>query len=524
MKIFFDSEAFVDSVFNKKTSIALLPADVFSTLKKKHPDFSFWISSYTINKIDQLFSEPFQKEIKSELFKIIQNFFSVIPLSKTDFVRALQSGDFDLENSIFSQCAKRFNADLIITNSTDKFNGLNIKSFSLEQFIRGLETNEIKKNIQVPFIDLNAQHGAVFNDIHDRFMDIIADTGFILGKHVNEFEKKFARLHGVDYCVGVSSGTAALHLALMLLGVGPGDRIIVPVNTFIATAEAVCLCGAEPVFVDCDQRYNIDINKIRELLSSREKQLSKNSKQHQFAGIIPVHLYGQPANMDEIMSIADEFDLFVVEDCCQAHLAKYKNQPVGKFGECGVFSFYPGKNLGAYGEAGAIVTNSESLCQRALMYRNHGESQKYHHQNIGHNYRMAALQGAVLSEKLNYLTTWTQKRRANAKLYNNLLKNIKGVQIPTELKNTYCVYHLYVIEIDNRDKLQSYLQEKGIATGIHYPIPLHRQPAFSQLEYQKGMFPMAEKTANRILSLPMYPELTNEQIQYVTEMVKQFFT
>ena len=369
----------------------------------------------------------------------------------------------------------------------------------------------------MPFLDLKAQHHQIYNEIDDRITDIIANTAFVLGKHVAEFEERFAEAQGAKYCVGVSSGTDALHVALIALGIGPGDRVIVPVNTFIATAEAVSLCGAVPVFADCDNYYNINTAKLRDYLSSLSFQHRAMPK-----AIIPVHLYGQPANMDEIMALADECGLKVVEDCCQAHLAEWKERKVGNFGAFGAFSFYPGKNLGAYGEAGALITNDEGLYLKAKMLRQHGEIERYHHQIVGHNYRMGAIQGAVLSTKLKYIEEWTRKRKENARLYSALLAEIDGIEAPDELEGASCVYHLYVIQVDDRDGLREYLQEHGVASGLHYPVPLHLQEAYKDLGYKRGDFPVAERAAGRVLSLPMYPELSEGQIRYVCEQIESF--
>jgi len=249
-----------------------------------------------------------------------------------------------------------------------------------------------------------------------------------------------------------------------------------------------------------------------------------NELRARLKAVIPVHLYGQPANMNEIMALAEEYEFKVVEDCCQAHLARYDDRLVGNFGEFGAFSFYPGKNLGAYGEAGALVTNDKELYQRAKMLRQHGEMERYHHQVIGHNYRMEAFQGAVLSTKLTYLNEWTEKRQANARIYNELLRDIASVKTPLELEKTYCVYHIYLVQTEGRDDLKKYLSEKGVATALHYPVPLHLQEAYRHLGYKEGHFPVAEAAAKRILSLPMFPELTERQIQYVVEMIANYFT
>ncbi|MBW1899054.1 MAG: DegT/DnrJ/EryC1/StrS family aminotransferase, partial [Deltaproteobacteria bacterium] len=297
-----------------------------------------------------------------------------------------------------------------------------------------------EKITHVPFLDLKAQYPQIHNEINERFADIMENTGFILGKHVEEFEQGFAEVQESKYCIGVSSGTDALHIALQALGIGQGDAVIVPTNTFIATAEAVSLCGATPIFVDCDEYYNLDSEKLEELLSAMSNELRTRLK-----AVIPVHLYGQPANMDAIMALADQYDLMVVEDACQAHLARWQGKRVGNFGAFGAFSFYPGKNLGAFGEAGALITNNEDLFNKAKMLRQHGEIERYHHKVIGHNYRMEAFQGAVLATKLKYIEDWTRQRQKNAAFYTELLSDIEEIETPGELEGTECVHHLYVI-------------------------------------------------------------------------------
>ncbi|MGB5620343.1 MAG: DegT/DnrJ/EryC1/StrS family aminotransferase [Desulfobacterales bacterium] len=371
--------------------------------------------------------------------------------------------------------------------------------------------------MEVPFLDLKAQLPQILPEIEVRLKDIIANTGFILGKYVSDFEEAFAQAHDVNFCIGVSSGTDALHVALMSLGIGVGDRVIVPVNTFIATAEALSLTGAAPVFVDCDEYYNINAEKLERLL--RQKAEGERPK---VKAVMPVHLYGQPANMDAITALAEKHGLAVIEDACQAHLARYNGTRVGNIGKFGAFSFYPGKNLGAFGEAGALVTNDENLYQKARMIRQHGEIERYHHRVIGHNYRMEAIQGAVLGVKLKYLDEWTRRRRANAHFYNRFLAEVPGIETPPELDGTECVYHLYVIQADDRSGLQKHLAEQGIATGLHYPVPLHLQEAYRHLGYKRGDFPVAERAAARILSLPMYPELTEAQIRYVCEQIAEY--
>jgi len=437
----------------------------------------------------------------------------------------------DFEHQVQMASAEELNVDVIISNQPSNFRNSRIPVLTPEQFLEKRSAGELEKVKEVPFLDLKAQQHQIYNEIDDRITDILANTGFILGKYVEEFEHGFAELQHAKYCVGVSSGTDALHIALSALGIGPGDAVIMPANTFIATAEAVSLTGATPVFVDCDNFYNLDVKELRKVIESR--QYAVNSKQRKgritnnesrITCLIPVHLYGQPAKMDGIMKLAEEYELMVVEDACQAHLAEWRGKKVGNFGEFGAFSFYPGKNLGAYGEAGALITNNEDLHLMAKMLRQHGEIERYHHSVIGHNYRMEAIQGAVLATKLKYLEEWTEKRRRNAQLYNELLSGVEGIETPKELERTHCVYHLYVIQADDRDGLQRYLQQNGISTGLHYPVPLHLQEAYKHLGYKEGDFPVAEKAAKRILSLPMFPELTGAQIQYVCDKIKEYMS
>ena len=334
---------------------------------------------------------------------------------------------------------------------------------------------------------------------------------------MSDFEEAFAKKHNVKFCVGVSSGTAANHLVLWALGIGPGDEVIIPANTFIATAWGCTLLNAKPVFVDCDSKnYNIDPEKVEKAITSRTK------------AIVAVHLYGQPADLDPLRDIAKKHNVYLVEDAAQAHIAEYKNNKVGGLSEATSFSFYPGKNLGAYGEAGAVVTNNEELAVKVRMLRDHGAAQKYNHEITGHNYRMEGIQGAVLGVKLRYIDQWTDERRRAAQKYNELLSDIKQIQLPHEMDYVKHVYHLFVIKVRDggqprRDELQKYLKEMNIASGLHYPIPLHLQKCFVDLNYKQGDFPQSEQLADSGLSLPLFPELTNEQIIYICDKIKQFF-
>jgi len=366
--------------------------------------------------------------------------------------------------------------------------------------------------MKVPFLDLKAQLPQIRQEIEERFARIIDNTAFVCGREVQEFEERFARLHDVKYCVGLSSGTDGNHLALRCCGISEGDEVIIPVNTFIATAEAVCYTGATLVFVDVDANtFNIDAEKIEEKISEKTKAIN------------PVHLFGQPADMDPILKIAHKYGLIVIEDAAQAHCAAYKDTKVGGIGEVTSWSFYPGKNLGAWGEAGAVMSNDEEKCQQARMMRDHGSPKKYCHDVIGFNYRMSEFQAAVLNVKMKHVEGWTEKRRMNAKRYREGLKDVEQVIVPEEMDGAKHVYHLYVIRAKDRDLLQKCLRENGIASGLHYPVPLHLTEAFSYLGYKKGDFPVAEGLADGILSLPMYPELTEEQIDYVCEEIKDFY-
>jgi dTDP-4-amino-4,6-dideoxygalactose transaminase len=375
--------------------------------------------------------------------------------------------------------------------------------------------------MKVPFLDLKAQYNSIKEEVNPAIQNILDNTAFILGKSVSEFETNFAKAHDVKFCYGVSSGTDGNHLVLWALGIKAGDEVIIPADTFIATAWGATLCGATPVFVDCHpQSYNLDPDKIEKAITSKTK------------AIVAVHLYGQPADMDKINAIAKKHNLIVVEDCAQSHLAEYKGKKTGGLARAASFSFYPGKNLGAYGEGGAVTTNDEELATKFKMMREHGSAKKYYHELYGHNYRLEGIQGAVLNVKLKHLDKWTNERRRAAAKYKECLKDVKQIVLPHEMDYAKHVYHLFVIKVKDsnkanrsgkRDELQKFLEENGISTGLHYPIPLHEQPCFSSLGYKKGDFPVTEELAEQCLSLPIFPEITNEQIEYISEKIKLFF-
>jgi len=385
--------------------------------------------------------------------------------------------------------------------------------------------------MQVPFVDLKIQYKQIEHEIIPMMKEAMENAAFIGGPQVAGFEAEFAAFCGTTYCVGVGSGTDALRFALIAAGVGPGDAVVTVPHTFIATTEAVSQVGATPVFVDIDpQTYTMDPTKLAEFIeqecifdASTNQPISK-STHRPVRAIIPVHIYGRPADMDAVVEIAETHHMAVIEDACQAHGARYKNRKAGSMGDVGCFSFYPGKNLGAYGEAGAVVTQNEKIAGKIRMLRDHGQTKKYFHDREGYNGRLDALQAGVLRIKLKRLAAWNEARREHASRYNELLSEVPGITVPFEAESGRSVYHLYVILLEERDELQKFLADKGIGTGLHYPVPLHLQDAYAHLGYKAGAFPVTEKVARRLLSLPMFPELTRDQIEYVADAVKAFMT
>ena len=365
--------------------------------------------------------------------------------------------------------------------------------------------------MNIPFVDLKSQYRSIKQEIDLAIQTILDSTEFVQGKTVRQFEEHFAELQEVQHAIACSSGTDALHLILWALGIGRGDEVITTPHTFIATVEAIALVGARPVFVDIDeQSYTIDPTLIEHAITERTR------------AIMPVHLYGQACDMDPIMEIAKRHRLSVVEDCCQSHLATYRGRKTGNFGIASAFSFYPGKNLGAFGEAGAVVTNDDELAVRLRRLRDHGQSKKYHHEELGHNYRMDGIQAAVLDVKAGHVAEWTEARRRIAREYGKRLKHLTEIGLPVEMEYGTHVYHLFVIRSSHRNELKDFLEEKGISTGLHYPIPLHLQKALEASSYREGSFQRTEKAAQEILSLPMYPELSEEQIDFVCNRIKEF--
>ncbi len=364
-------------------------------------------------------------------------------------------------------------------------------------------------NIKVPYLDLKAQYQSIKPEIDAAIARVLDSCQFVLGSEVAAFEKEFAGYCGTAECVALNSGTSALHLALLAAGVGPGDEVITVPFTFVASVAAVIYAGARPVLVDIDPRsFTLDPAAIEAAVTPRTK------------AILPVHLYGQPADMDPIMEIARQRGLVVIEDAAQAHGAKYKGRPVGSIGDMACFSFYPGKNLGAYGEGGAVTTSNREYAHTIRMLRDWGQDRKYHHLMQGFNYRMEGFQGAILRVKLRHLEKWTEARRRIVSNYNNLLAD-SGVETPKEMPWARHVYHVYTLRTDDRDGLKTALDAEAIQTGIHYPVPVHLQPAYADLGYRRGTFPRAETAAEHVLSLPLYPELSSEGVAAVASAVKK---
>ncbi|MEW6681743.1 MAG: DegT/DnrJ/EryC1/StrS family aminotransferase [Nitrospirota bacterium] len=386
----------------------------------------------------------------------------------------------------------------------------------------------------VPFVDLITPHVELERELTAVFQQAVRSAGFIGGPMVSEFEKRFAEFSGTSQCVGVSSGTDALRFALMAAGVQKGDRVITVPNTFIATTEAITQAGAVPDFVDIDERtYNMDPEKLREYIEIRcavDKKTGRivnRATGQPVSAVVPVHLYGQPADMDPILELAERYGLIVVEDACQAHGAEYLSKAAGgwrkagSIGKAAAFSFYPGKNLGACGEAGAVTTNDEGIASKIRMLRDHGQVKKYVHDVEGYNGRLDAIQAGILSVKLKRLPEWNEERRRLAARYNELLGDVDDLVRPVEPEWAKSVYHLYVVRVPDRDDVQKHLSENDIATGLHYPVPLHLQKAYADLGYKNGDFPVTEKVSKEILSLPMYPGLAESQQQRVAECLQK---
>lgn len=365
----------------------------------------------------------------------------------------------------------------------------------------------------IPLVDLKAQYQGIKPDVMSAIESVLDGMNLFLGENVYHLERDFAEQCHAKYGVGVGSGTEALFLALSACGIGVGDEVITVPNTFFATVEAIALTGARPVFVDIDpDTYTMDARQLEDVVGPRTK------------AIIPVHLYGQPADMNPIKQVATKYGLKVIEDACQSHGATYEDRRTGSLGDVAAFSFYYSKNLGAYGEGGMIVTKSRAIATHVQMIRNHGSSQRYHHTYYGTNSRLDEIQAAILRVKLPYLDQWSTRRRALALEYTKRLEEVAEVKTPVEREGSSHVYHLYVIQVPDRDALEAWLKRHGIQTGIHYPVPIHMQPACAHMGYGEGSFPVAEAAADRILSLPIYPELSIEDVAYICQTIKDYYS
>ncbi len=363
--------------------------------------------------------------------------------------------------------------------------------------------------MKVPFLDLKIQNRSIANELRKAMEPVIDECSFILGPAVERFESAFAEFCGVRHCIGLNNGTSALHMALLAFDVGVGDEVITTPHSWISTSWGIAYTGATPVFVDIDRRsYNLDPNLVEAAITPRTK------------AVLPVHLYGQAADITALRDICERHNLRLIEDAAQAHGAQHAGQTVGSIGDAGCFSFYPGKNLGAFGEAGAVTTNSDQVAARIRCLRDHAQDGRHNHVEIGFNTRMEGLQGAVLDVKLRHLADWTEQRRNHATYYLDHLKDVPGLTLPHVADPLSHVWHLFVILVDERNQFRSELEKKGVATGVHYPTPIPYQPAFEHLGYRQGQFPVTEDVMSRCVSLPMFPELTTEQREYVVAMIR----
>ena len=452
----------------------------------------------------------YKKEIFGDLPKVLKRFIVWKTPAYIDWNHPLAQED--IEDYLIHLTAESLDAYVITRDK--KFLKLSDRAITIEKFFEIVQKEKEEKRI--PFLNLPSQVSKIYPDIEKKWDDILANAGFVCGKYVKKFEEKFSEYLGAKFCIGVNSGTSALIVALIAIGLSSGDEVIMPVNSFVATAEAVSILGGKPVFVDIHpDYYTIDVTQI-------EKKITKKTK-----AIIPVHLYGQCADMDPIMEVAKKYNLWVIEDACQAHGAEYKGKKAGTIGHIGCFSFYPGKNLGSWGEAGACVTNDEELAVRMYKIRNHGGTKKYQHEVLGGNFRMEELQGAVLIEKLKYLDTWNKKRREVAKEYKKHLKFLEEksyLVLPKEAPYNKHIFHLFVVQAERRDELLKFLNGNFIETKIHYPRLLTDLTTFKENRYYKNKeFKNAKRIKEKLLSLPINESIKVEDITYITKVLEQFY-
>ncbi len=497
--LIFDSNVIID-ILTKRDETQDLSSEIFikAILKKKA-----FLSVSQVHNLRFVIKRNYP-EFYQDYLKIEGKIEIVKTPSYIDFENVLAK--VDIEDYLIEISAKLING-LIITRD-QKFLELSQITISPKDYYLKYKNSHTK----IDFLDLKTQYLSMHNEMDKAIDNIISNTAFIGGKSLTDFNENFAKYIGTKYAIGVGNGTDALIISLKALGLKPGDEVLVPANSFIATSEAVTNAGGKVVFVDCHpDLYTVDVEKIEEKITAKTKV------------IIPVHLYGQAADMDPIMEIAKKHDLKILEDCAQAHGAKYKNQNVGTFGDLASFSFYPGKNLGAYGDGGAIVTNDDSLFRLCKMFANHGRIEKYNHEFEGVNSRLDGLQAAVLNVKLQHISDWNKNRRRVAELYNKYLADVEEIVLPKILSDVVPVYHLFVIRTDKRNELKNYLKENNISAGIHYPIGLPFLKAYDYLESKPQDFPVTYEYQNKLLSLPIYPEMTEEMVKFVSEKIRNFF-
>lgn len=383
--------------------------------------------------------------------------------------------------------------------------------------------------MQVPYMDLKRQYEMIRDEIDRAISETIETTAFVAGAKVKEFEANFARYCGVEHAIGVSNGTGALYAALKAYDIGKHDIVVTSPLTFIATAEAISMTGAEPVFVDIqEESFNISPKKLKEYIkkncewSEKKKTLIDNERKARVKAVIPVHLYGQPCDMDELLAIARENHLIVLEDACQAHGAQYKGKKAGAIGDIAAFSFYPSKNLGAYGQGGMVTTNNPEIAEKVRILIDHGQKERYHHQIEGWNFKMDGFQAAILNVKLNYLDDWNEDRRQNMNYYRELLAGVEKIVLPREMPDRKHIYHVLAARVKDRPAFMEFMKNAEVGVSIHYPVPLHRQDAYQHLGFAAGTFPVAELVSAEVVSLPMFPELTKQEIEYTCDKIREW--
>jgi dTDP-4-amino-4,6-dideoxygalactose transaminase len=482
----------------------------------KEKSVEAWVLPSAIPSLYENLKQNENDSVSRKSIQTLLKLVSIFPMSGKDVEHALAPGEMNFSETLTVSAAESLNIEAIVTLDPQKFSSNKAKVLTPNELTEQLK-NKKTEITKVPMLDIPASYHECIDTIEHEMMKVLRSSHFVLGSHVEEFETKAAEHCGVDFAIGVSSGTDALLVSLMAMEIGPGDEVITTPYTFFATMGSILRTGAKPVFVDIDpDTFNIDPDKI-------EKAVTINTK-----AILPVHLYGQCADMEIIQEIADRLDLFIIEDAAQAIGAEYKNQKAGSLGHAGCFSFYPTKNLGGFGDGGMVTVSSDSLRDKIVSLRNHGSQARYMHTAIGGNFRLDALQAAALSVRIDHLRTWNERRRSNAENYNKLFEknNLSNhINIPAEKTGRH-VYHQYVIRVlgGKRNDLKDFLSENNIGCAIYYPVPLHLQDCIEEMGYKKGDFPIAEQAAEETLALPISHEVTEEQINYIVSTIKKFYS